>query len=702
MDKYFLRQNGGIPLWDEGYPLGNGKLGCIVYGDSDLIFSVDRGDLWDKRVPTETQESGFTYQNQILTARENWAEHQRLFDNSYNHPYPTKISAGRIVFLNIVEKNTAFSLNMRTAEACVRLRNGNSFKSFICLNTYVGVISCPRDSVWEIQTPKYLSANEGGLGYDKGEMKKEGAYLYTVQTTKTELCFGLMIKEDIRGNRKFLYYTVWAGENKENAILEAKKQLDVCSRLGYQALFEQQKKYWENYYSLSPLSVGDETFDYYYLKTRYLFASASRQGGYPMPLQGVWTADNGELPPWKGDYHADLNMQMCYEAYGKAGLFEEGRVLCDYLWANRETYRSFAKKFYGVNGASIPGVAAIDGTPLGGWPMYALNPCMSAWLAKCFDEHYKYTQDEEFWRNRACPFFTEIGEAISELLILEEGKYRLPLSVSPEYNDGRQDAYLPSQSNFELAILKWLYKTLLGYAEKLGDKDRQEKYGRILDALKGYALDEKGALKICKEIEYGASHRHFSHLLAICPFHEFDRIKDGDFILKNIEKLEEYGTSKWIGFSFVAMAELCAYIGQGNRAYRYLRDYIEGFTAENGFHLNGDYKNYGYSELHYRPFTLEAVFGFSKALQEMLLGSKENVIYLFPSIPEKWAKNKITFTDLVAENGAKVSATYRNGKIDFVQITAKKDGEIILSNGLAGKTRMLQLKANESVVINDF
>ena len=70
---------------------------------------------------------------------------------------------------------------------------------------------------------------------------------------------------------------------------------------------------------------------HYYL-VRYFYGAASRRGAPPMPLQGVWTADAGSLPPWKGDYHNDLNTQMTYIAYRTSGDFDEGACFLDYLW----------------------------------------------------------------------------------------------------------------------------------------------------------------------------------------------------------------------------------------------------------------------------------------------------------------------------------------------------------------------------------
>ena len=131
-NKKLIYKKGIIENWDEGLPLGNGKIGCLVYGKNPLVFSVDRSDLWDKRVPPETLESSFNYQNQIFTANNNWEEHQRLFDSCYLHPYPTKISAGRIAFFDCVDEDSIFSLDLNSAEVKVETKKGR-FTAFLCL-----------------------------------------------------------------------------------------------------------------------------------------------------------------------------------------------------------------------------------------------------------------------------------------------------------------------------------------------------------------------------------------------------------------------------------------------------------------------------------------------------------------------------------------------------------------------------------------
>ena len=98
-----------------------------------------------------------------------------------------------------------------------------------------------------------------------------------------------------------------------------------------------------------------------------------------------------------------------------------------------------------------------------------------------------------------------------------------------------------------------------------------------------------------------------------------------------------------MGFSYGMCAQIYAMAHNGNAAYEKLRTYAKGYVAENAFHLNGDFKWYGFGEWHYRPFTLESAFGYCDALQEMLLQEHQGYIHVFPAVPMDWKKQKISF-----------------------------------------------------------
>ena len=117
---------------------------------------------------------------------------------------------------------------------------------------------------------------------------------------------------------------------------------------------------------------------------QYKFGSAARVGAPPISLQAVWTADNGKLPPWKGDFHHDLNTQLSYwPAYSGNHLDEEIGFI-DWLWNNRDTFKEYTKEYYETEGVNVPGVSTLTGQPMGGWIQYAFSPTVSAWLGIIF------------------------------------------------------------------------------------------------------------------------------------------------------------------------------------------------------------------------------------------------------------------------------------------------------------------------------
>ena len=144
-------------------------------------------------------------------------------------------------------------------------------------------------------------------------------------------------------------------------VVDTDAQKDVVDKAlaaGYAEMRPSHLAWWKKFWSQSSvtLPLEDLAISRQYHLVQYFHGAASRRGAPPMPLQGVWTADNGGLPPWKGDYHNDLNTQMTYIAYQTAGRFAEGSSFLDLMWDLLPAFRKFAKEFYGTGGAAVPGV----------------------------------------------------------------------------------------------------------------------------------------------------------------------------------------------------------------------------------------------------------------------------------------------------------------------------------------------------------
>ncbi len=697
LHKYNVHYTAPITAWDEALPLGNGKLGCLIYGDGPLRLTLDRVDLWDSRPHPATKEKGFHYENLVRLVRngsqEAWEEYERLFDKiAFGLPNPTKITAGRME-LDFGKKFSSLSssVDLKTAIATV-VGDGVELEAFTSATRFVGVAKVKGEYSLGLHVPTYISdgAEQGGLGYPQASVVRDGEWTYYAQETFTAFRYGILCYVQKCDGYDLIYFTIMTGESVPGMLESAKNELLLAASIGYEALKTEHTDWWAAYWKKSEMSIPDPLLERTYYRSWYLFASCSRKGFYPMPLQGVWTADNDRIPPWKGDYHHDTNTQLSYQGYLKANRLDEGRVFIDYLWAMRDVFRSFAKDFFGVDGILLPSCSTIDGKPIGGWAHYAFSPTMTIWAAQSFDEYYLYTGDIAFLKKYAYPYFAEVGKAIYGLLEEKDGKLYLPLSSSPEIYDATREAYLEPNSNFDLSLLRYLYKTLVGYAEILGKSGGM--YASILEKLDEIAVDDEGVVLLDKTQRLPESHRHFSHVMCMYPLHliNYDTPKNKRIYENTLLHLEQLGTGWWVGFSFAMSAQIYAMAEKGNSAYEKLYAFSKGFVADNGFHLNGDFKGYGYSQWHYRPFTLESLFGYCEALQEMLLQEHQGYLHFFPALPDEWKGETLAFKRWRSYGGVIVSAEYRGGKVANAELRLPRKMQVRIKNTFAAK--VLQIR----------
>ena len=689
-----LEFNKSILNWDDALPTGDGKLGSIIYGKGPIRISVDRIDLWDNRINEMTLDEGFNYANLIRVAQnpteENWKEHSRIFNYlSHLTPYPSKITSGRLELDFGAESDDIHSvLDMYDAVAYLTAPFGARLTVFNSAVRHVGVARITGDYKLNRHIPDYISGDENGMcaintgldeeaenwcmQYPRASVVSEDGFTYYHQKTHLDYNYTLMAYErKMPDGVSELYYTVATSDDAEDVLAYAKAELLGIAELGYEKLLREHKLWWHKYHGKSDLRIPDAKLQRLYDIHNYHLASCSRKGFYPMALQGVWTADNDSLPPWKGDYHFDTNVQLSYQSYMKANRVSEGEAYIDYLWNMRGRYAKFAKEFFGVDGYLLPSTSTIDGQIIGGWAMYSYAPIMTVWAIQALDEYYLYTGDKKFLRSRAYPIFRDTGKAIYSLLEKKGGKLRLPLSSSPEIFDDSKEAYLPANSNFDQALLIYLFTRLRDFSLELGYN--AERYEKILTKLEPLALMEDGTLMLDRTQPLPESHRHFSHVMAIYPLHLINYASDEDkrIVDASIAQLEKYGDYKWCGFSYGMMAQIYAMAKRGDDVIKPLEIYEDCYVGENGFQLNGDFKDKHNSFFKIRAFTLEAEFCFNDAIQEMMMQEHEGWLELLPAIPKKW--RSVSFKKLRSYGGLLVSLKLRKGKISYLEFNAKRD-----------------------------
>jgi alpha-L-fucosidase 2 len=280
-----------------------------------------------------------------------------------------------------------------------------------------------------------------------------------------------------------------------------------------------------------------------------------------------------------------------------------------------------------------------------------------------------------------------------------DGKRTLPLSSSPEINDNRLEAWFPTITNYDLALIRWAFGKTAELADETGNGEDAKHWRKVLAEMPDLAIDPKSKkLLVAKDYPLPFSHRHFSHLMAIHPLGLIrweNGPKDRAIIKASMADLEKSGTSQWCGYSFSWLASLAARARDGEKAAKALEIFSTAFCLRNSFHCNGDQSGKGYSNFRYRPFTLEGNFAAAAGLQEMLLQSYSGTIRIFPAVPADW--KDISFKTLRAEGAFLVSAERKDGLTRSVTIISEKGGLCRLENPFGQNEYRLEGTAKDAV-----
>ncbi len=694
-------------VWDEAHPMGNGLLGALVWGDGHpLKISLDRTDLWDLRPVPQYESEDYSYERMRQWVKEGRIEDlHRLYDDPYRNPGPTKIPAGRIELK--LEEGLVFEqaeLDISTAVSRMRFDTGAAVEVRVHAVRPVGLIQVVTagEVTPRLVVPSFAATTEGhaahneivdgselaSLGYDAPEISSGDDWTGFLQEGWGGFRFAVALAWKRTGDRWSGAWSVATSEENEDPLGTALSRSRDALGADLSATHE---KWWAEFWSRSTLRVPNPVVERQWYLDTYKFGAAARPDTPPITLQGPWTADNGKIPPWKGDYHHDLNTELSYWPCYSGNRLEGGLGFLDWLWSTRANAREWTNRFFGLPGLNVPMTADLENRQIGGWHQYTHSATTAAWLSHHFYLHWRYSLDRDFLRDRAYPFIRETAvflEAVTEKD--DAGKRHLPLTASPEIHDNRLEAWFPSTTNYDLALMQWLFATAAELAEELGAKEDEAQWRRVMAEMPELALDPGDQrLLVAPDAPLGESHRHFSHLMAIHPL-GLIRWEDGERQRATIEaalaELERLGTSYWTGYSFAWQASVAARARNGSEAERALEIFSTAFCLRNSFHCNGDQSGKGYSSMTYRPFTLEGNFAAAAGVQEMLLQSYSGTLRVFPAVPATW--KDASFETLRAEGAFLVSAEREDGEVQRVEIVSEKGAPCRLGNpfGEAGFT----------------
>lgn len=681
----------GLPArWDEGIPLGNGWLGALIWQkENKLRLSLDRADLWDDRpMPKIDQLTWKWVQQQVKKGAYDTV--QKLGDLPYEQfPAPTRIPGAALEFdLAAFGPVRNVALNIREAIGSVQFANDMLFLNYAHASRQEGYFAFEQipenftaSLIPALVVPEYHQDRSGTtantsvdgqslqrLGYKKGTIQTTANSIRYRQPTWNNNYYEVLVQWKKFPGRKLI--GAWTiAVNKPAALPVLNTALKEPTGWGSHT------KWWKDFWSRSSVTLPDSMLEKQYYLELYKFGCVARNNTPPISLQAIWTADNGKLPPWKGDFHHDLNTQLSYWPGYTSNHLDLTKGFTNWLWKIKPINQQWTQKYFGVKGLNVPGVTTISGQPMGGWIQYSMSPTVSSWLAQHFFWQWKYSADKDFLLQQAYPYVREAATFIKNVTYVKNGWRYLPLSSSPEYNDNALSAWFTNWTNYDLALAKYVVAIAAELSTAAGKTTESREWQELLKQFPPFASNETG-LMVAPGTNLDHSHRHHSPYMALYPLQLLNRQNENDqaLIKACLQHLQQKGTREWCGYSFSWMASIYARAREADSAVQHLKIFASNFCSPNSFHLNGDQRGGQYSNFTYRPFTLEGNFAFAQGVHELLLQTNQGILDVFPAVPVSW--QDVSFKNLRAENGFLVSGYKENGIVITVTVKAVQDGTL--------------------------
>ena len=416
---------------------------------------------------------------------------------------------------------------------------------------------------------------------------------------------------------------------------------------------------------------------------RYLLISCSRRPGLPANLQGLWNDSNS--PPWSSDYHANINVQMNYWLAEPSNLAECHLPLFDLIQSQLEPWRKAtqADKEFKTASGRTRGWALRTSHNICGGLGWKWDKTANAWYCLHLWEHYAFGGDKAYLEKVAYPILKEICEFWeARLKALPDGRLVVPKAWSPEHGPD-EDGVSYSQE-----IVWDLFNNFVAAADALGvDKAYRDQVAAMRDKLVTPKIGKWGQLQewMVDRDDPKDQHRHTSHLFAVYPGRQISVARTPELAKAAAVSLAargEAGDSRR-SWTWPWRCALWARLGQADNAARMVRGLLTHNMLPNLF-------------ANHPPFQMDGNFGITAAICEMFVQSQDGDIVLLPALPKAWPAGRVS--GLCARGGFEVDIAWQDGKLVEAAIHSRLGSPCKVRYG--GKTADLKIPAGGAGTIN--
>ncbi|MBQ6696061.1 MAG: glycoside hydrolase family 95 protein, partial [Lachnospiraceae bacterium] len=444
------------------------------------------------------------------------------------------------------------------------------------------------------------------------------------------------------------------------------------------------------YFQVNGNDIG--LYELFFHYGRYLLIASSRPGTQATNLQGIWNAQMRAA--WSSNYTLNINTQMNYWPVEVCGLSELHEPLFALIEQLAITGAKTAELIYGAGGFTAHHNTDIwrFSTPTGrkgkGTARYAFWPMAAGWLCRHLFEHYEYTLDKAFLKEKAYPLLKKAAEFYLDVLVEnKDGELIFAPSTSPEncYMMHGFHGSVSESTAMTQTIVREVFEECLICAELLGESDEWvEKIKKKKEKLKHFVIGADGRILEWNEPmdEPEIQHRHISHLYALYPGMEINRTDTPELAeacRRSLEVRGDVGTGWSLSWKVAAWARL----GEGDRALSLFREQLRIVKPETVYENTGFWSGGGvYLNLFdaHPPFQIDGNFGTLAGVAEMYLQSTAHEICLIPALPQKFGES--TVRGLCARGRVKVDMLVTGGNLkEAIFYTDQTQERILVCQG---------------------